>query len=315
MIEAIELSRHYGRHKAVDNISFSVGRNEIIGFLGPNGAGKSTTMNMITGYLAPTSGTVKINGLDILEEPLEARKLLGYLPEIPPLYPEMTVLDYLKFSGELKRTDRKTVKNSLEKIMDLVKIGDVRGRRIGNLSKGYKQRVGLAQALIGNPSVIVLDEPTVGLDPQQIIEMRNLIRELSGDHTIILSSHILPEVSQICNRLLIMNKGKIVASDTPQELAGKLEGTSQLHLKVWGEEKEIRNAAESLKDLIGVECSVSRDDPAICDLYLKAESHKDIRVEVFFAMSERKLPILLMRPLDISLEDIFLNLTTTEEEN
>jgi len=313
LIKAEELSKSYGQHKAVNNISFHIRKGEIIGFLGPNGAGKSTTMNMITGYTSPTSGSVTVNGFNVTENPIEVKKSIGYLPEIPPLYMDMTVLEYLTFTGELKKVKRHDLKEDLEKIMDLVKIGDVRGRLIKNLSKGYKQRVGLSQALIGNPKLLILDEPTVGLDPKQIIEIRNLIKTLSGDHTIILSSHILPEVSAVCGRVLIMNKGIIVASDSPENLSRRLEGTNQLHLKIKGEKSLIEKAVGSVENLTNVSCG-DADESGISDLYLEAQAGADIRENVFYSMSRNSLPILQMRPIDMSLEDIFLNLTTMEKE-
>ena len=314
MIKAIDLCKSYGQHKAVDHINFHIKKGEIIGFLGPNGAGKSTTMNMITGYLSPTSGSIIVNDFDVTENPLEVKKSIGYLPEIPPLYQDMTVLEYLRFAGELKKVSKTNLKGDMEKIMDLVKIGDVGNRLIKNLSKGYKQRVGLSQALIGNPDLLILDEPTVGLDPKQIIEIRNLIKTLSGEHTIILSSHILPDVSAVCNRVLIMNKGVIVASDSPENLSKRLEGTNQIHLKIKGDKDSINKAIESVDLLTNVSCS-DADEIGISDLYLEAQSGADIREDVFFAMSRNSLPILQMRPMDMSLEDIFLNLTTMEKES
>lgn len=314
MIEAIDLCKSYGQHKAVNHINFHIEKGEIIGFLGPNGAGKSTTMNMISGYLSPTSGSVIVNGFDVTENPLEVKKSIGYLPEIPPLYPEMTVLEYLRFAGEIKKVAKDDLDKDIEKIMDLVKIGDVSSRLIKNLSKGYKQRVGLSQALVGNPGLLILDEPTVGLDPKQIIEIRNLIRTLSGEHTIILSSHILPEVSAVCGRVLIMNKGEIVASDSPGNLSKRLEGANQIHLKIRGDRKSVTGALEGMESLTKINCGES-DSAGICDLYLEAGSSGDIRDEVFFAMCRNSLPILQMRPMDMSLEDIFLNLTTMEKES
>ena len=219
MIEVNNLTKQYGQHKAVDNISFKVEKGEILGFLGPNGAGKSTTMNIITGYISATEGTVKVDGFDILEQPGEVKKRIGYLPELPPLYMDMTVEEYLTFVCNIKKVSVHKQKEMLGKVMNAVKITDMRKRLIKNLSKGYKQRVGLAQAMIGEPQVLILDEPTVGLDPKQIIEIRNVIKSLGKDHTIILSSHILSEVSAVCDRVLIINKGKIVAIDTPENLA------------------------------------------------------------------------------------------------
>ncbi|HEX7713924.1 MAG TPA: ABC transporter ATP-binding protein, partial [Bacillota bacterium] len=226
MIQVENVTKRYGQHVAVEQLNFTVNRGEILGFLGPNGAGKSTTMNIITGYISATEGTVKVDGRDILEDPQAVKEKIGYLPEFPPLYPEMTVQEYLDFVCEIKKVPETDRQENLERIVETVKIGEVKNRLIKNLSKGYKQRIGLAQALVGNPEVLILDEPTVGLDPKQIIEIRNLIKELGKEHTIILSSHILPEVSAVCERVIIINKGKIVASDTPANLAKSLAASS-----------------------------------------------------------------------------------------
>ena len=251
MIEVENLTKKYGSHVAVDNLSFRVERGMIYGFLGPNGAGKSTTMNMMTGYIAATSGTVKINGYDILKNPEQAKKSIGYLPELPPVYPDMTVYEYLRFVAELKKVKKNERQAQIEDVMKQTQIEDVKGRLIKNLSKGYKQRVGLAQAIIGYPEVIILDEPTVGLDPKQIIEIRELIRELAKKHTIILSSHILSEVSAVCDHIMIISKGKLVASDTPEGLMTLLKGGRQMKLSVLGEQskvEELLQSMESVKD-------------------------------------------------------------------
>ena len=251
MIEVENLTKKYGSHVAVDNLSFRVERGMIYGFLGPNGAGKSTTMNMMTGYIAATSGTVKINGYDILKNPEQAKKSIGYLPELPPVYPDMTVYEYLRFVAELKKVKKNERQAQIEDVMKQTQIEDVKGRLIKNLSKGYKQRVGLAQAIIGYPEVIILDEPTVGLDPKQIIEIRELIRELAKKHTIILSSHILSEVSAVCDHIMIISKGKLVASDTPEGLMTLLKGGRQMKLSVLGEQskvEELLRSMESVKD-------------------------------------------------------------------
>lgn len=251
MIEVENLTKKYGSQVAVDNLSFRVERGMIYGFLGPNGAGKSTTMNMMTGYIAATSGTVKINGYDILKNPEQAKKSIGYLPELPPVYPDMTVYEYLRFVAELKKVKKNERQAQIEDVMKQTQIEDVKGRLIKNLSKGYKQRVGLAQAIIGYPEVIILDEPTVGLDPKQIIEIRELIRELAKKHTIILSSHILSEVSAVCDHIMIISKGKLVASDTPEGLMTLLKGGRQMKLSVLGEQskvEELLQSMESVKD-------------------------------------------------------------------
>ncbi|NLO82176.1 MAG: ATP-binding cassette domain-containing protein [Clostridiales bacterium] len=313
MVQVINLTKRYGQHVAVDQVSFTVEKGEIVGFLGPNGAGKTTTMNIITGYISATEGSVKVDGFDILEEPEEVKKRIGYMPEFPPLYLDMTVQEYLNFVSDIKKIDRKTKKQSMEKIMDMVKIGDVRKRLIKNLSKGYRQRVGLAQALIGAPPVLILDEPTVGLDPKQIIEIRNLIKELGKDHTIILSSHILPEVSAVCERVLIINKGKIVASDTPENLSKRLGDTGRLSVRVAGPERQV---VKLLRELPGVKSvdSTGAKEPGTVDLLVEAEKDIDIRRPLFHALSRAEYPILQMKPIDLTLEEIFLQVTTEERE-
>jgi ABC-2 type transport system ATP-binding protein len=313
LIQVTDLTKRYGQHLAIDRLSFTVNQGEILGFLGPNGAGKSTTMNIVTGYLSASSGQVSIDGLDILEHPLEAKAKIGYLPEFPPLYPEMTVTEYLDFVSAIKKETPDAKKASLEKIMDLVKIADVRNRLIKNLSKGYKQRVGLAQALIGNPRVLILDEPTVGLDPKQIIEIRNLIQELGHEHTIILSSHILPEVSAVCERVIIINHGRIVAGDTPENLSRSLAGNSKLLLRVAALQSEVVPVLEKLSGVKLVAAQGVRE-PDTIDLLVEAAPATDIRRSIFAACSEANFPILLMRSLDLSLEEIFLQVTTEEQE-
>lgn len=313
MIQVENISKHYGRHIAVDGLNFTVQKGEILGFLGPNGAGKSTTMNIITGYLSATTGSVKVDGLDILEYPREVKAKIGYLPEFPPLYPDMTVTEYLDFVSEIKKVAAAAKKQSLEKIMDLVKIGDVRGRLIKNLSKGYKQRVGLAQALLGNPQILILDEPTVGLDPKQIIEIRGLIQQLGQEHTIILSSHILPEISAVCERVIIINRGRIVAGDTPENLSKGLTASSKLILRVAGTTAEVTQTVQSVPGVRLVEAQGVRE-PETVDILVEAEKDIDIRRPIFNALSAAGQPILMMRSLDLSLEEIFLQVTTQEQE-
>jgi ABC-2 type transport system ATP-binding protein len=290
-----------------------VNRGEILGFLGPNGAGKSTTMNIITGYLSATEGSVKLDGHDILEEPQEVKKQIGYMPELPPLYVDMTVRDYLSFVCDIKGVPRSGRKQNMERAMEMLMISDVRGRLIKNLSKGYKQRVGIAQALIGTPPVLILDEPTIGLDPQQIIETRSLIRNLGKEHTIILSSHILPEVQAVCSRVLIINKGKIVASDTPENLARGMTGDNRLTIRVAGGEKEALATARSVAEVVKAE-SVGSKEPGTVDLVLEAGKDQDVRREVFMAFARASLPLLQMKSMDLTLEEIFLNLITEERE-
>ena len=312
MIRAEGLTKHFGRIDAVKGIDFHIEKGEIIGFLGPNGAGKSTTMNMITGYLAPSSGRVLIDGVDMVESPEEAKRRIGYLPEQPPLYLDLTVDEYLNFAAEFKKTPRAGRKADLEGIRELVKINDVRGRVIKNLSKGYRQRVGLAQALIGNPAILILDEPTAGLDPKQIIEIRELIRELGEEHTVVLSSHILPEISATCRRILIIDKGSIVASDTPENLSRRVSGAARLQLLVRGGADEVRSALEGITDLESLSVDAGTEIDA-AEAVAEAAEGSDIREDVFRALAAADLPILQMRPMDLSLEDIFLNLTTREE--
>jgi len=312
MIEIQNLTKEYGKIKAVDNISFSVEKGEILGFLGPNGAGKSTTMNILTGYISSTSGTVKVAGHDILENPVEVKKRIGYLPEQPPLYLDMTVDEYLNFCAQLKSVPAKRWRSEKKDIMELVKISHVSHRLIKNLSKGYKQRVGLAQALIGTPDVLILDEPTVGLDPKQIIEIRKLIKALGKNHTIILSTHILPEVSAVCDRVVIINKGRIAAIDTPDNLSKMLSDFSRFSVTIAGPENKVRNA---LSDIYGVKyLEVSnriKDDEY--SYIIEADKDVDVRKPMFNRLAQLGFPILELKSLNLSLEEIFIQLTTTEE--
>jgi len=312
MIEIFNLVKYYGDKKAVDHISFTVEKGEILGFLGPNGAGKTTTMNILTGYLSATSGKITINGHDILEEPALAKKSIGYLPEQPPLYMDMTVLEYLKFISELKGVPKADRIRQLAEIMRLVRIADVSDRVIHNLSKGYKQRVGIAQAMVGNPEVLVLDEPTVGLDPKQIIEIRNLIKTLSKNHTVILSSHILPEVQAVCDRVVIINKGKIAAIDTPDALSHKLAGTSKLSLTFEGPYKD---AASKIRTLPGVTAVASiMEKESVQNIEISIDSKIDVRKSIFYTMASHSWPILEFKSLDPTLEEIFLSVTSSDEK-
>ena len=313
MIEVENLTKKYGSHVAVDNLSFRVERGMIYGFLGPNGAGKSTTMNMMTGYIAATSGTVKINGYDILKNPEQAKKSIGYLPELPPVYPDMTVYEYLRFVAELKKVKKNERQGQIEDVMKQTQIEDVKGRLIKNLSKGYKQRVGLAQAIIGYPEVIILDEPTVGLDPKQIIEIRELIRELAKKHTIILSSHILSEVSAVCDHIMIISKGKLVASDTPEGLMTLLKGGRQMKLSVLGEQskvEELLRSMESVKDF----CMQPPRAEGMVSVNIRTEDTEDIRVELFHRLAAADMPIMELSLSEKSLEDVFLELTGEEDK-
>lgn len=310
MIQVNHLTKKYGDHVAVDDLTFELEEGHIYGFLGPNGAGKSTTMNIMTGYLAATSGEVKINGHDIFKDAEEAKKQIGYLPEMPPLYENMTVLEYLRFVAELKKIQKTDRAGQILKVMEMTQIVDVQNRLIQNLSKGYKQRVGIAQAVLGTPSIIILDEPTVGLDPKQIIEIREMIAELGKHHTIILSSHILTEISAVCDYVLILSHGRLVAADSIHNLQGVLNGNSRLELTVRGTKEEVEAAAEGLKKVKA--CEIKCDD-AFCEIILETDAKTDIREDVFFAFANRKLPIIRMEQYQASLEDVFLELTGEEQ--
>ena len=313
MIEVENLTKKYGSHVAVDNLSFRVERGMIYGFLGPNGAGKSTTMNMMTGYIAATSGTVKINGYDILKNPEQAKKSIGYLPELPPVYPDMTVYEYLWFVAELKKVKKNERQVQIEDVMKQTQIEDVKGRLIKNLSKGYKQRVGLAQAIIGYPEVIILDEPTVGLDPKQIIEIRELIRELAKKHTIILSSHILSEVSAVCDHIMIISKGKLVASDTPEGLMTLLKGGRQMKLSVLGEQSKVEELLRSMESVKDFSMQPPRAEGMV-SVNIRTEDTEDIRVELFHRLAAADMPIMELSLSEKSLEDVFLELTGEEDK-
>ncbi|MCI1966615.1 MAG: ABC transporter ATP-binding protein [Oscillospiraceae bacterium] len=307
MIEVHRLTKRYGENVALNNISFSAGENTVIGFLGPNGAGKSTTMNIITGYLSASSGWVKVGGFDTVDQPNEAKKLIGYLPELPPLYPDMTVRGYLNFVYELKKVTLPREKH-LREICALVKILDVSHRLIGNLSKGYRQRVGLAQALIGNPPVLILDEPTVGLDPKQIIEVRNLIKNLSKNHTVILSSHILPEIQAVADRILIINNGSLVADGTPFELEHSMSAQHHVSVRLEGAMEEVEKALSGLQSVQTVR-NIGEKEPGVWEYELTGKEGKDLRRPIFALAAKRNWPMLSMTSSDLSLEDVFLRLT------
>lgn len=313
MIEVKSLVKRYGDRVAVDNLNFKVEKGQIYGFLGPNGAGKSTTMNILTGYIAASNGEVIINGHNIFEEPELAKKSIGYLPEIPPLYVDMTPYEYLKFVAELKKIDKKERSKMIDEVMELTKITEVGDRLIKNLSKGYKQRVGLAQAILGYPEVIILDEPTVGLDPKQIIEIRDLIKSLSKKHTVILSSHILSEVSAVCDYVMIIAHGKLVASDKPENLSKLMIGTNTLELTAKGKEEKIKKVFESISNIETFDIHHSVEEGAV-DIVVKTAQQMDAREEIFYAMAEAKCPILYMKVSNLSLEDVFLELTGEDKE-
>ena len=310
MIEVQNLTKRYGPFTAVNDVSFRVERGEILGFLGPNGAGKTTTMRVLTGYMPPTEGKTVVAGYDVQEQPIEAKRRTGYLPETPPLYPEMTVRDYLTFVSKIKGVPRGERKSRVESSMERTRIADVATRHCSKLSKGYRQRVGLAQALLHNPEVLILDEPTAGLDPKQIIETRQLIKQLAGDHTIILSTHILPEVSQTCQRVVIINKGRVVAIDTPDNLTSKLRGSETLYVQIDALGADARSAIAAVAGVTQV--SVADTRGAAMGFEVNSESGRDVRRDLASAIVQRGWGLLELRPLRMSLEEIFLHLTTEE---
>lgn len=314
MIEVSNLIKQYGKDIAVNDISFTVNEGEILGFLGPNGAGKSTTMNIITGYIAPTSGTVKICGYDIIDEPQKAKSKIGYLPEIPPLYVNMTVDEYLDFVCDIKKISKGDKKEVLEKIKEIVKISHVSNKIIKNLSKGYKQRVGIAQALIGNPEILILDEPTVGLDPKEIIEIRDFIKTLGKNHTVILSSHILSEISAVCDRVLILNKGVIVAQDTTENLSENLSKNHKMNISVKGDKENIKTALENEESIVSV-IQQGEDEKDTYQFIVEASENCDIREIIFDNAIKNNYKILGMNPVEMSLEDIFLKVTDIEDNS
>ena len=317
MIEVKNLVKRYGDHMAVDHLSFHVDKGQIYGFLGPNGAGKSTTMNIMTGYIASTEGEVLIDGHNILEEPEKAKKCIGYLPEQPPLYFDMTVGEYLKFAADLKKIPKTERKDQVEDVMEMVGITQMKDRLIKNLSKGYKQRVGLAQAILGYPDIIILDEPTVGLDPKQIIEIRSLIKKLSEKHTIILSSHILSEISAVCDYVMIINHGKLVASDTTENLEKMTLGSNTLELTVKGTKDAVESLLEGMEEIQSLEWNSKEksEEDGTVSFTIKTEEKVDIREKLFYMMADNKMPILNMHSTKISLEDVFLELTENEKDD
>jgi len=311
MIEVQHLTKRYGPVTAVQDVSFRVERGEILGFLGPNGAGKTTTMRIITGYMPPTEGRAVVAGHDVLEDPIAAKRRIGYLPETPPLYPEMTVREYLTFVAKIKIGQASGAERAMrvDHVMKRTHVDDMAGRHCGKLSKGYRQRVGLAQALIHDPEVLVLDEPTAGLDPKQIIETRELIRTLAGNHTIVLSTHILPEVAQTCQRVVIINRGRVVAIDTPENLTQQVRGATTLYVQVDADQ----DATPTLAGIPGVlQVSTADRHGRLVGFEIEAEPHRDIRPDVARAIVDRGWGLLELRPTRLSLEDIFLQLTTEE---
>ena len=312
MIKIDHLIKRYGANYAVDDVSFSIGEGEIVGFLGPNGAGKSTTMNILTGYLSATSGTVKVGGIDVLEDPLAAKKMIGFLPEQPPLYLDMTVEEYLNFSYDLKNCKLNRTKH-LKEICEVLKITNVYRRVIRNHSKGYRQRVGIAQALIGNPKIIIFDEPTVGLDPKQIIEIRNLIRNLGRDHTVILSTHILQEVQAVCDRIIIINKGKIVADERTENITRAVDSKRRFNVKIVGPQREVLSMLKAKQGIVYAEALAERDGDAHTYM-IESEVGLDIRKNLFYTLAEKNWPMIGLEALGMSLEDIFITIVDSSEE-
>ena len=311
MIRVENLVKRYGTNYALDDVSFEIAEGEIVGLLGPNGAGKSTTMNILTGYLSATSGAAYVNGINIVENPIEAKRYIGFLPEQPPIYPDMTVMEYLNFVYELKGCELEREPH-LEEVLSVVRLGDVRNRLIKNLSKGYKQRVGIAQALINDPKVIIFDEPTVGLDPKQILEVRNLLRSLAKKHTVILSTHILAEVQAVCERVVIINKGKIIANEKTSELTRTIEDGYQYQFKICGPEKEV---ASSIEKINGVKSAVATGERDMDSYSFVVESERgiDVRKSVFNLCSRMGWAILGLSPVGTDLETIFIRLVERSE--
>jgi len=309
VIELNGLTRYYGPKRAISDVSFNVKKGEILGLLGPNAAGKTTTMRILTCFMPPTSGKATIGGFDIFENSIDVRRITGYLPENPPLYTDLTVEDYLRFVAKIKGIESARIQKEIENVIEKTTIGDVRTRVIGKLSKGFKQRVGLAQSLLNNPQVVILDEPTVGLDPKQIIEIRELIKNLAGDHTVILSSHILPEVEQTCERVVIINDGLVVAEDTPENLTRRMTGSERILLQVEGDEDKVKSVLTSFPDVTDVN---TKNKNGIIDIVV--ESKKDLRKEFAQSIIENKMGLIELQSDKVTLEDIFLHLTTKEEE-
>ena len=310
MIEVQHLTKRYGNVTAVDDVSFTVEKGEILGFLGPNGAGKTTTMRVLTGYMPATDGHARVAGYDVFDQPIESKRRTGYLPETPPLYPDMTVREYLAFVAKIKGVPAKERAGRLDHVMKRTYIADMAGRACGKLSKGYRQRVGIAQALIHNPDVLILDEPTAGLDPKQIIETRKLIKELAGDHTIVLSTHILPEVAQTCQRVVIINKGRVVAVDTPANLTARLGGSETMFVQAEGQADAVRAALAGVPGVTTVTESEVRD--SMSSFEVVSQKGTDVRRDLARAIVSGGFGLLELRPMRMSLEEIFLSLTTEE---
>lgn len=311
MIEVSHLVKKFGSNLALDDISFTINKGEVVGFLGPNGAGKSTTMNIITGCLSSNSGDVTIGGISVLDNPSETKRLVGFLPEQPPLYPDMTVGEYLSFVYDLKKTSLPKAAH-LDEVANVTKVRDVWNRLVKNLSKGYRQRLGIASALVGNPPIIILDEPTVGLDPKQVIEIRNLIRNLGKTHTVILSSHILSEVQSVCDRILIINEGRIIADERSEALMSSLNHSRRFRLKICGPQKEILPVLKQTKGVLSVETTSERELDAFT-FRVEVDENLETRKELFYAMAEHKWAIVAFEPVSANLEDVFIRVTEQDD--
>jgi len=311
MIEVTNLTKYYGDFPAVENLSFTVNKGEILGFLGPNAAGKTTTMRVLTGFMPPTSGTVKIAGFDVIDQSLEVRRHIGYLPETVPLYTDMSILEYLDFMGQLRGMDRQWRTRRMREVIDICRLGEYRSSLIGKLSKGFRQRVGIAQAVLHEPEVLIMDEPTIGIDPIQVVETRNLIKSFGGEHTIILSTHILPEVSMVCERVIIIHEGQVVAMDRPDNLSERLRGTERIEADIRGPSAQVMSA---LRDIPGVQ-EVTRTDREDVGIYnIETSSGADLREQISNLVHDRGWGLLRLQPIQMSLEEIFLRLTATESD-
>ncbi len=312
MIEVRNLTKYYGEIKGIEDVSFSIGKGEITGFLGPNGSGKTTTMRILTCFFPPTRGKATVAGYDVTENPIEVRKRIGYMPETVPLYPDMKVTTYLNFVAEAKGMDKGKKKSKISEVMEQCGIVDVSHRLVGNLSKGYRQRVGLAQALINDPEVLILDEPTIGLDPKQVVYIREFIKNLAGERTIILSSHILPEVSMTCERVVIIHQGEIVAVDTPENLVEKLQKTSKISIRIEGVKQEVTAKLKTIPGVVAV-MEKGEDPPGVFSYEIESEKEKEISGELSYLVYNNKWKLVEMRSVKMSLEDIFIKLVTEEE--
>ncbi|MDA0987713.1 MAG: ATP-binding cassette domain-containing protein [Chloroflexi bacterium] len=312
MIEVNNLTKYYGEYPAIENLSFTVNKGEILGFLGPNAAGKTTTMRVLTGFMPPTSGSAKIAGFDVVDQSLEVRRRIGYLPETVPLYTEMSVTDYLDFMGQIRGMDKQWRRRRIDEVIGICRLGEYRSSLIGKLSKGFRQRVGIAQAILHEPEVLILDEPTIGIDPIQVVETRNLIKGLGGEHTIILSTHILPEVSMVCKRVIIIHEGQVVAVDKPENLSGRLRGSEHIEVDIRGPAAQVMTA---LRDIPGVQ-EVTRTDSGDVGSYdIETASGADLGEHISTLVHQRGWGLLRLQPIQMSLEEIFLSLTVTESDS